>query len=469
MTGREKTVADFQRKYSLEPVAVPRVDTRHRRIVTRLPVPESVPIFERMERYEPSSMQGQPPVVIQRAQGCSVFDAWGNMWLDFSSGVLISNSGNANPAVVAAIRDMLERPLLSTYVFSHEKRAELAARLVGLAPSREYKAFLLSTGSEATENCIKLAKTWGMQKHDPGRRFFVTFENAFHGRTMGAQLAGGNQKQKAWIGRLDDSFIQVPFPDGYKNEDTRFDLFLETLRGKGVSASQVCGVMSESYQGCGPDFFPVDYARSLEAWCRENDVVLIMDEVQSGFGRTGSWFAFENYGLTPDLIACGKGISSSLPLSAVIGRADIMELYPPGSMTSTHSGSPLPVAAALANIEALTQGGYLENARALDPFLRDGLLALKLKFPRNAGCVHSKGLVAGIQMVQPGTKTPDPMTALAINEACFRKGLLMFAPVGVSGECIKIAPSLDISREALGEGIAVLGEAMQEVLGGRHI
>jgi 4-aminobutyrate aminotransferase / (S)-3-amino-2-methylpropionate transaminase / 5-aminovalerate transaminase len=458
-------VAGFQRKYSLSPVAVPRVDTRWRRIVTRIPVPESVPIIERMERFEPSSMQGQPPVLIERAEGCSVFDRWDNMWLDFSSGVLISNSGNANPAVVAALRDALEKPLLSTYVFAHEKRAALAERLVALAPGGQYKAFLLSTGSEATENCIKLAKTWGMQKHDPGKRFFVSFENAFHGRTMGAQLAGGNPKQKTWMGTLDDSFIQVPFPDGYKNEDTRFDLFLETLRGKGLRASQVCGVMSESYQGCGPDFFPEDYAHSLEAWCRENDVLLIMDEVQSGFGRTGAWFAFEHYGITPDLIACGKGISSSLPLSAVIGRSDIMELYPPGSMTSTHSGSPLPVAAALANIEELSRGGYLENARALDPVLRDGLLDLQRRFPRNAGCVHAKGLVAGIQMVRPGTKTPDPQTALAINEACYRKGLLMFAPVGVAGECIKIAPSLGISRDALEEGIAVLSEAMQEILG----
>lgn len=459
-------MAGFPRKYSLVPAAVPRVDTRHRRIVTQLPVPESIPIFERMELCEPSSMQGQPPVLIESAEGCSVCDRWGNRWLDFSCGVLISNVGNANPAVVAALRKALEKPLLSTYVFAHEKRAELAARLVALAPSGNYKAFLLSTGSEATENCIKLAKTWGMQKHGPDRRYFVSFENAFHGRTMGAQLAGGNPKQKAWMGRLDDSFIQVPFPDGYKNEDTRFELFLETLRQRGVSASQVCGVMSESYQGCGPDFFPVDYARRLEAWCRENDVVLIMDEVQAGFGRTGTWFAFENYGMSPDLIACGKGISSSLPLSAVIGRTDIMELYPPGSMTSTHSGSPLPVAAALASIEELEHGGFLSNARALDPLLRDGLLELQGRYPRNAGCVHSRGLVAGIQMVKPGTKTPDPRAALAVNEACFRKGLLMFAPVGVAGECVKIAPSLGISREALEEGISVLGEAMEEVLGG---
>jgi 4-aminobutyrate aminotransferase / (S)-3-amino-2-methylpropionate transaminase / 5-aminovalerate transaminase len=142
----------------------------------------------------------------------------------------------------------------------------------------------------------------------------------------------------------------------------------------------------------------------------------------------------------------------------------VMELYPPGSMTSTHSGSPLPVAAALANIQELKSGGYLQNALDLDPILREGLRALQERHPAQAGCVHSKGLVAGIQIVKPSTMEPDPVAALAINLACFHRGLLMFAPVGVRGECIKIAPALDISREALEEGIRTLGEAMDEVL-----
>ena len=457
-------MTSYQRKYSLAPQALPRVQTAHRRIVTPLPVPESVPLLEDLERLEPSSMQGQPPILIDRSEGWHVHDRWGNMWLDWSSGVLISNVGNSSPAIVAALREMLDRPLLSTYVFAHEKRLELVGLLNELAPSPDYKTFLLTTGSEATENCIKLARTWGQRTRGPDCRYFVTFENAFHGRTMGAQLAGGSPGGKGWLGTPDETFVQVPFPDGYKNPDTRFELFLETLAARGIKPAQVCGVMSESYQGVGPDFLPADYARSLAAWCREQGALLIMDEVQSGFCRTGEWFAFQHYGITPDLIACGKGISSSLPLSAVIGRPDVMELYPPGSMTSTHSGSPLPVAASVANIRELRKGGYLQNARAMDPVLRSGLEALQSRHPLQAGCVHSRGLVAGIQVVLPGTRTPDPRAALAINEACFHKGLLMFAPVGVAGECIKIAPSLDISREALEEGIAVLGEAMDEVL-----
>jgi 4-aminobutyrate aminotransferase-like enzyme len=454
----------YERKYSLTPRNCPRVETAHRRIVTPLPVPQSVPLLQDLERFEPSSMQGQPPVVIDRTEGCHVHDRWGNMWLDWSSGVLISNTGNSNRQIIAALREMLDRPLLSTYVFAHEKRAELVGLLAELAPGAGYKVFLLTTGSEATENCIKLAKTYGMQKRGPRCRYFVTFQNAFHGRTMGAQLAGGNPAQKKWLGKTDDSFIQVPFPDGYKNPDTRFELFLETLAAAGIDAAEICGVMTESFQGVGPDFLPVEYAKSLAAWCAKNDVLLAMDEVQAGFGRTGTWFAFEGYGIVPDLIACGKGISSSLPLAAVIGRPDVMELYPPGSMTSTHSGSPLPVAAAVANIRELQSGPYLANARAMDPVLREGLRALQARHPRQAGCVQSRGLVAGIQIVQAGTRTPDPRAALAVNEECFRRGLLMFAPVGVAGECLKIAPALDIPRDALEEGITTLGEAMDEVL-----
>ena len=189
------------------------------------------------------------------------------------------------------------------------------------------------------------------------------------------------------------------------------------------------------------------------------------DEVQAGFGRTGKMFAFEHYGVRPDLIACGKGMSSSLPVSAVIGREDIMGLYAPGSMTSTHSGSPLPVAAAIANLEIIQKENLVERAACLGKILIPELQRIQRKYPKVLGCVQGKGLVAGIQVVKPGTKTPDPDMALRINIACFQKGLLMFAPVGASGECIKIAPPLTISDDALREAIQVLEEAVDEVLG----
>jgi 4-aminobutyrate aminotransferase-like enzyme len=453
--------------YDLTPVEVPRVETRYRSIRTKLPVPESLPIFASLAQSEPRSMMGQPPIVWDKAEDFIVSDPWGNRWIDWSCGVLITNVGHGRQEIRAALREAIDRGLLASYVFVHERRARLAAMLRDISPDpAKYRVFLLTTGSEATENCIKLAKTYGLEKHGPHKKFFVTFNNAFHGRTMGAQLAGGMEKQKEWMVDRDPSFVQAPFPDGYKNPDTSFGLFLRTLEDKGVAPGDIAGIMTETYQGGGPDFLPVGYAQALEAFCREHDIVLCFDEVQSGFGRTGKMFAYEHYGVRPDLIACGKGISSSLPISAVIGREDIMDLYAPGSMTSTHSGSPLPVAAAIANLEVIRKENLVQRAACLGETLMRELQRLQQKYPKVLGCVQGKGLVAGIQVVKPGTKIPDPDVALRINVACFQKGLLMFAPVGASGECIKIAPPLTITEDALREAIQVLEEAVDQVLGG---
>jgi 4-aminobutyrate aminotransferase-like enzyme len=231
-----------------------------------------------------------------------------------------------------------------------------------------------------------------------------------------------------------------------------------------IKPGDIAGVMVESYQGIGPDFMPVEYARQLESFCREHDIVLTMDEVQAGFGRTGKMFCFQHYGIKPDLIACGKGISSSLPLAAVIGRKDVMSLYPPGSMTSTHSASPLAVAAALANLKVIEQEKLVERSARLGAWFLPELERIQKKYPNVLGCFHGKGLVAGIQVVKPGTRTPDPALAVKINMACFQKGLMMFAPVGLAGECIKIAPPLSIDEEALRESLTVFETAVDEVM-----
>ncbi|MBN1674240.1 MAG: aspartate aminotransferase family protein [Kiritimatiellae bacterium] len=452
--------------YDLKPVDVPKVDTTYRTIKTKLPVPESLPVFETLQKSEPRSMWGQPPIVWHKAEGFTVADKWGNRWIDWSSCVLVANAGHGRKEIRDALKAIIDQNLLSTYVFVHEKRAELTRLLCEMSPDPpNYRVFVLSTGSEATENCIKLAKTYAVEKHGPKKKYFVTFENAFHGRTLGAQLAGGMPKLKTWIVDGDRTFVQVPFPDGYKNEDTSFDLFLNTLKAKGVTPPEIAGVMTETYQGVGPDFLPVDYAQKLEALCREHDIVMCYDEVQAGFGRTGKMWGFEHYGVTPDLIACGKGISSSLPISAVIGREDIMGLYAPGSMTSTHSGSPLPAVAAVENLKIIRKERLHERAAAMGEILLPELERIRRKYPDRLGCMHGKGLVAGIQVVKPGTKQPDGETALAINVACFHKGLLMFAPVGVGGECLKIAPPLVITEEALRDSLQAFEQAVDEVLG----
>ncbi len=452
-------------EYDLTPVDVPPVDTKYRTIKTKIPVPESIPIFENLQASEPRSMQGQPPIVWHKADNFTVSDRWGNRWIDWSSCVLVSNCGHGRQEIKDALKEIIDQGLLSTYVFVHEMRARLTTMLQAVSPDpANYHVFLLSTGSEATENCIKLSKTYALEKHGPHKKYFVSFNNAFHGRTLGAQLAGGMPKLKNWIVDPDPTFVQVPFPDGYKNEDTSFDLFLKTLEEKGVKPENIAGVMAESYQGVGPDFMPDEYAQKLEAFCREHDICLTFDEVQAGFGRTGRMFTFEHYGVKADLIACGKGMSSSLPISAVIGRSDIMGLYAPGSMTSTHSASPLPVAAAVANLNVIEKDNLVARAAEMEKILKPGLERIQQKYPDRLGCVHCRGLVAGIQVVKPGTKEPDSATALAINIACVQKGLLMFSPVGVGGECIKIAPPLTIAEDALREGLDVLAEACDDVL-----
>jgi len=450
--------------YHREPQQVDRIETKYRRIQTDLPVPESIPILERSEQYEPRSMLGQPPIVWDKAEGFQVYDRWGNVWLDWSAGVLVMNAGHAHPAIREAVQEQVDKPLLATYVFMHEKRAELAELLVSLTPEKLTKVFLLSTGSEATENTIKLARTYGIQQGGPEKHVIVGFDNAFHGRTMGAQMAGGMQSQKDWIVNLDPGFINVPFPDGFHCEDRSFDLFLKTLDQNGVDPKNIAGIIFEPFQGVGPFFMPVEYAQQLEAFCREHDILIICDEVQSGFGRSGKWFTFEHYGITPDLIACGKGISSSLPISAVIGREDVMNIYKPGSMTSTHSASPLPVAAAVANIRAMQEENIVEHAAEMESVLAPSLFEIQEKYPDRIGAVNIKGLVAGMQIVKPGSKQADSDTAHAINEKCFQMGLLMFAPVGTGGQCIKIAPPLTTPEDALREGALVLVEASDAIL-----
>ncbi|MBP9902605.1 MAG: aminotransferase class III-fold pyridoxal phosphate-dependent enzyme, partial [Verrucomicrobia bacterium] len=282
--------------------------------------------------------------------------------------------------------------------------------------------------------------------------------------TLGSQQAGGMAGQKAWIVNEDPAIINAPFPDGYWQTNTSFDVFLTAVAQRGLKPENIAGVMMETYQGVGPDFAPVEYVRKLAEWCRQHQVVLVFDEVQAGFGRTGKFWAFEHYGVTPDLICCGKGISSSLPLSAVMGRSEIMDQFPPGSMTSTHTGNPVCCAAALASVKKIVGEKLTENAAQLGPVLRAGLQQIQARHPKVVGHVTAAGLVAGMQLVQAGKKEPNHDLAHNIIERCFQKGLLLFAPVGAWGQTVKIAPPLTIPRAAVEEGLAVLSQATDEAV-----
>ncbi|MFB3881742.1 MAG: aspartate aminotransferase family protein [Armatimonadota bacterium] len=444
------------------PKRVPPVNTKFRRIQTSIPAPESIPILEALYRDEPRSMRGQGPVVWDRAEGFQVHDAWGNTWIDWSSGVLVASAGHSRPEIARAICEQASKHLLHNYCFASEERARLVSKLAALSPKPLEKVFLLTTGAETTEAAIKLSRTHGKAVGGNRKIAIVSYEGAFHGRTMGAQMIGGSPALKEWIVNLDPDMVQVPFPDGFRCKDTSFDFFLKSLKDKGFGPDRIAGVISETYQGGSAAFWPVEYAQQMRAWCTEHDIVLTFDEVQAGFGRTGTMWGFEHYGVVPDLVCCGKAITSGLPLSALIGRADLMDQYPPGSMTSTHTGNPVCIAAALANLDIVVNEKLPEKAAKVGEVLHAGLRDLQRKHPDVIGAVMGKGMVAGVHIIKPGGSDPWPELATAIWEKCTEKGLLMFHPVGLMGATVKIAPPLITPDEAIAEGISVLGEAFEE-------
>jgi len=451
------------REYSLTPRAVPRVETPFRRIVTDLPVPESLPILERLHAYEPAAMRGQPPIVWHRAEGFQVFDPYGNQWVDWSSGVLITNAGHGRQEIVDAIVGQASAHLLTNYCFPSEIRARLVEKLASILPEPLKKVFLLTTGSETVECAIKLCRTHGVRSGGRSKNVIVSFDKSFHGRTLGAQQAGGIPALKEWIINLDRGFIQAPFPDGYRTPDTSFELFERSLRENGIEAQNVAGVILETYQGGSSAFAPPAYMRDLRSWCSGHKALLVCDEVQAGFGRTGTLWGFEHYGIVPDLALFGKGISSSLPLAAVAGRPDVMDLYPPGTMTSTHTGNPVCCAAALASIDLVLRENLAENSRRVGSLLHQKLSELQSRTPQ-IGRVDGKGLVAGVACVVPGTKEPDGDLAWDVIRRSVEKGVLMFGPVGYGGGTVKICPPLVITEAAVLDSVAALEEAFAEAV-----
>jgi 4-aminobutyrate aminotransferase/(S)-3-amino-2-methylpropionate transaminase len=448
------------REFDLTPKPVAHLETSLRRIATKLPVPESLPTLEKLQRYEPLAMRGQPPVVWQRAEGFQIFDAYGNCWIDWSSGVLITNAGHGRREIIDAIVEQTASGLLTSYGFASEIRARLVEKIAGLLPKPLEKIFLVSTGSETVECAIKLGRAHGLAHGGHAKNIIVSFTDAFHGRTLGAQQAGGIPVLKDWIGNLDPGFVQVPFPDGFRTADTSFEYFERCLAEQNVDARNVAAVIVETYQGASSAFAPREYMQSLREWTTKHKALLVLDEVQAGFGRTGTMWGFEHYGIVPDLALFGKGISSSLPLAAVAGIAEIMDSQPIGTMTSTHTGNPVCCAAALASIDIVVNEKLAANACSTGDVLHQRLREIQARFPE-IGCVQGKGLVAGLSCVTPGTLTPNASLAWDVVRHCFENGVLMFAPVGFGSATVKIAPPLTITEAAILESTDVLEKAFE--------
>jgi 4-aminobutyrate aminotransferase/(S)-3-amino-2-methylpropionate transaminase len=407
-------------------------------------------------------MGGQPPVIWSSGEGAILRDPYGNQWIDFSSGVLVTSVGHGHPKVVQAIQNQAHN-LYHAYCFPTEIRARLTSKIKSLLPPPLARVFLLTVGSEAVECALKLARTRGQKLGGPRKRVIVSFDNAFHGRTMGSQLAGGIPALKSWLGDDIPGYVQVPFPDGFRCPDISFKVFEDTLASKGVTPNEVCAVITETYQGCNACLVPRDYAGALRAWCNAHGVVLIFDEIQAGFGRTGKLFGFEHCGIVPDIACFGKGVSGGMPLSVVVGTEELMDLYGPGEMTSTHSANPVCAAAALANIEVILEENLVAHAARLEPIL---LNSGKRIMAESKGCVgraDGAGLVMALQFVRRGTTEPDPETAFEVVKRCVERGVMLFAPVGVGGSTLKINPPLVITEDMLMEGLLVIEQVVGEV------
>ncbi len=446
------------------------IETKHRRIVTEIPAPQSVPLIEALKAAEPRSMSGMPPIVWDHADGFQVYDAWGNCWIDFTSAVILANVGHSHPVIGVAIRRQLDAKLWHNYCNPSEVRLATVRTLGEILPPYLDKVFLLTTGSEAVECAIKLTRLHG-RSISPEKLHIVSYYGSFHGRTMAAQAAGGFMDQQEWMGLKPAGFHHIPFPEcarcpwgkeKYENCGREcLERSLTRLREQGVQDELIAGVIVETFQGPFVAFMPVDYAQALREWTVEHRALLVFDEMQAGLGRTGKWFGFEHYGVEPDLVCLGKGITSSLPLSTVAGRAVIMDRPEPGEMSSTHTGNPLCCAAAMANIQVTRDEHLVERAASLEPTVRSRFEGLRNDFPRHVGSINGKGLVWAVHLMNPETSRLDPDLAGRVTTRCMELGLLMLQ---THRGTLKIAPPLCITEEALLEGIEVIGTALKSAI-----
>ncbi len=450
--------------FSTDPVDVPKVNTSNRIINTAIPSPGTNQMIKQLEQVESRSMQGQMPIIWDKAYDFNVYDKHGNKWIDFTSTIFVSNVGHSNSNVCNAVKNILDKPLIHSYAYVNEERIKYHKKLVEFAGSPFEKAFLLSAGTEATEAGLKLMRMNG-KKIGKKRLGIICIEGNWHGRTLGAQMMSGNKSQKDWIGYHDPNIHHIPFPYPWelngKSGEEFLEIGLKRLQESGVDLeNDICGFMLETFQGWGAVFYPNDFVHAIENLCKKYNILLSFDEMQSGFSRTGKKFGYEHYNIKADLLCCGKGIASGFPLSAVIGTAEIMDLPDVGNMSSTHSANPFVCAAGLATLSEINRLNLTEEAKRKGVILFDRLDMLKKKYPNRISYIFGNGLIAAVLFNNPDTKQPDAIFTSLVAEKAMQKGLLV---VHTGRESIKLGPPLTIKDDALLEGVDVLDESIEEL------
>lgn len=447
--------------FSRIPVNVPLVNTKYRKIKTSIPAPGTEEIMNELELCESRSMQGQIPIIWDRAENFNIYDKHGNKWIDFTSTIFVANIGHGNKKVRESIIEVLQKPLLNSYSYINEKRVLYHQKLVEFAGHPFEKAFLLSSGTESTEAALKLMRMRGQKV---GKRCLgiICIEGNWHGRTMGAQLMSGNPSQKEWIGYLDPNIHHIPFPYPWllevKSGEEFLNRGLNKLKESGIDFDKdICGFMLETFQGWGSVFYPSEFVQNIEKVCRQHNILLTFDEMQSGFGRTGKRFGYEHYDVTPDLLCVGKGIAGGLPLSGVIGRQNVMDLPDVGNMSSTHSANPIVCAAGLATLEEINRLDLINETKKKGELFLRLLNELRVKYSDRISYVLGKGLIAAVLFKDKGSV--DIVFPSKVAEKCMQKGLLV---VHTGRESLKLAPPLTITEDAIIEGINVLDESIFE-------
>jgi 4-aminobutyrate aminotransferase/(S)-3-amino-2-methylpropionate transaminase len=436
--------------------------TRTIELRTEIPGPRSRRIVERKDGAVADPLGLYLPLVVACGRGATVTDVDGNTFLDFSGGVGCLNVGHAHPRVVAAVQEQAARFLHTDFtIVPYEVYVEYAERLTAVAPfAGPAKAAFFNAGAEAVENAVKFARGY------TGRPAVIAFEGAFHGRTLLAlSLTSKTHPYKAGLGPFAPEVYRVPFPNEYRGISAHDALdALERALATQVAAETVAAIVVEPVQGEG-GFVPAprEFLQGLRAICDREGIVLVVDEVQTGFGRTGRLFALEHYGVEPDLLTLAKSIAAGLPLSAVVGKAEIMDGLWDGAVGGTYVGNPVALAAALAVLDVFEEEALVERAQRIGETIRTKMLAWQERFEA-IGDVRGLGAMLALEYVEDrATKEPAPALASRVAEEAARRGLLLLK-AGVYGNCNRVLCPLVISDGELEEALAVWEEALEASL-----
>jgi 4-aminobutyrate aminotransferase/(S)-3-amino-2-methylpropionate transaminase len=436
--------------------------TRTIEIKTAIPGPRSEAILERKRRVIADAKAIVLPIVAQEGRGATLTDVDGNVFIDFTGGVGCLNTGHAHPRIVEAATEQLARFAHTDFtVVPYEPYVELAERLLERAPFRvPGKAVFFNAGTEAVENAVKFARLYTK------RPAVIAFEGAFHGRTLlSMTLTSRPHPYKVGMGPLAPEVYRAPFPQDYRGPDTETALReLRQMFLTEVAAEQVAAIIVEPVQGEG-GFLPAPQAflAGLRAICDEHGICLIVDEVQTGFARTGRLFAIEHYGVEPDLITVAKSIAAGLPLSGVLGKAEILDAAHEGAIGGTFVGNPVAQAAALAVLDVIDEEGLCDRATAIGATMRARMLGWQERFPA-IGDVRGLGAMLAIELVADrATKQPAPELTQAVLDAALQRGLLLLK-AGVQGNAIRVLAPLVITDAELDEALAAWEDALESVL-----